>query len=768
MTSPDESSDDFKAMSGPSADDVDVRSAQEYDALGETIGSVDLDTGTAAARRRIEIPDRVGRYDVRGLLGQGGFGAVYEAWDSHLQRSVAVKVPRFGNGDAVTAEKREEFLREARRLAQLTHPSVVTVFDVGNENGVCFIVSDFLKGLDLNKWLADRDVSWQQTAGIMASLAGALAAAHAVGIIHRDVKMANIRMTERTEGLVPVLVDFGLAVCESEEQTQVSTRGVVSGTPTFMSPEQATGQGHRIDGRTDIYSLGVVMYRMLCGVLPFRAESVRELLDQVIHDEPRPPRQFVRGIPREMERICLKAMSKKIADRYTTALDMAEDLERLLKDHETVNEPDITRAATQQPAVRVTSPSPSPVVITSVTGATDSKRKSSAGLRILIAEDHDVTRFKLKADLEKWGHFVVEAEDGQQAWELFQEDEFAVVITDWMMPGMDGVQLVQLIRSAKRADYVYVIMLTAKAEKHDIVAGMGAGADDFLGKPFHRDELNVRLRAARRITELTRQLGDSNRRMKRSLEAAAKIQRSFLPSNLPQVDGFEFAWNYSPSDELGGDMLNIVPLDEGQLGIYVLEVSGHGIPASLLSTTLCRELASKGIANSLLVDRDEASGTVVVREPVSVMQNLAKLFVSSKEAGQFITMLYGILNVASRTFRYASAGNPPVVVKSDGQPSQLQYASGMPFGLIPDNDDYEQVEIPLFAGDRFVICSDGVTDAQNPDGALFGSGRLCATFDTIATGSVQSTVDAISSSLIDWRGDAEATDDVSILAVGVS
>lgn len=283
-----------------------------------------LDVGITAPPKQISAPPAAfGRYQVPGNLGAGGFGAVYLGHDTQLNRRVAIEVLRAGASPGQVED--EQALQEARRLAQLRHPGIVAVHDVGVQEGQLYIVSDYLDGFDLSQWLRENRPAWPETVMVAAAGADALSHAHARLIIHRDVKPANILLDD--DG-VPVLVDFGLAL--DETQAGGSAKGIVVGTPWYMSPEQAAGAAHRIDGRTDIYSLGVVLYEMLAGRVPFRAPHIPELLRQVRDDEPQPPRQLVGDIPPELERVCLKALAKRQQNRYSTAADFAADLRQVL------------------------------------------------------------------------------------------------------------------------------------------------------------------------------------------------------------------------------------------------------------------------------------------------------------------------------------------------------------------------------------------------------------------------------------------------------
>jgi WD40 repeat protein/tRNA A-37 threonylcarbamoyl transferase component Bud32 len=279
---------------------------------------------------------RMGRFDLIERIGVGGFGSVWKARDKELDRTVAIKIPRQG---AMTAEEQEKFFREARAAAQLRHPRIVSVHEVGRDGDSVYIVSDFVRGVTLGDWLTGQQLTSREAAELCAKIADALHHAHEQGVIHRDLKPANIMMDYDGE---PHLMDFGLARREAGEVT-MTTDGQVLGTPAYMSPEQAEGEAHRADRRSDVYSIGVILFQLLTGELPFRGNA-RMLIKQVVHDDPPSPRKLNANISKDLETITLKCLEKDPNRRFGTAQELSQELNRFLAGEPIQSRP-ITRAA---------------------------------------------------------------------------------------------------------------------------------------------------------------------------------------------------------------------------------------------------------------------------------------------------------------------------------------------------------------------------------------------------------------------------------------
>ena len=294
---------------------------------------------------------QLGRYQIRRSLGEGSCGIVFLAFDPQLRRETALKVPR--GAALLTPSLRERFLREARAAAVLNHPNIIAVHEAGEVGPVCYIAAEYCPGVTLSAWLkgCKSPVPARDAAGLMHTLAKAVQHAHERGVLHRDLKPSNIMLQalenceakldddQRLPWLCPKITDFSLAKFFQEDDVGQTHSGDIVGTPQYMAPEQAAGNGKAAGAAADVYALGAILYELLSGRPPFRGETSLATLQQVLHDEPLPLRRLNANVPRDLEVVCLKCLEKEPHRRYLSAAALAEDLGRFRADRPIVARP---------------------------------------------------------------------------------------------------------------------------------------------------------------------------------------------------------------------------------------------------------------------------------------------------------------------------------------------------------------------------------------------------------------------------------------------
>jgi sigma-B regulation protein RsbU (phosphoserine phosphatase) len=395
-------------------------------------------------------------------------------------------------------------------------------------------------------------------------------------------------------------------------------------------------------------------------------------------------------------------------------------------------------------------------------------------VRILVVDDDPAIRILLAAKLATWGHTIATAGNGAEAWQMLSAEAFDVLVSDWNMPVMDGLELCRRVRCAQRPSYIYIILCTAMSQKADFLIGMEAGADDFVVKPVDFAELHVRIRAAQRILDLQTKLEDQNASLRdlydklnnayqtisRDLEAASAMQLRLLPKKTDNNHLVNLDWLMIPSHFLAGDMLNYFMADANTLAFYHLDVAGHGIPAALLSVTLNRLLIP--IAGSPIVTSTNGYGSQSIVPPAEVVAELNRRFQSDGDV--YFTMVYGLLNTVSRRLTFCQAGHPGPVVLSKSGRTTLLGSGGFPVGMMPDME-YEEVSAQLEPGDRLILYSDGVPECQSVDGERYTEERLFATLTENCGEPLSGLIQGVRDDVSSWRGQGKFNDDISLLAL---
>ena len=392
---------------------------------------------------------------------------------------------------------------------------------------------------------------------------------------------------------------------------------------------------------------------------------------------------------------------------------------------------------------------------------------------VLVVDDTPANLQVLTGMLKDRGYKVRPVPNGKLALAAARKNPPDLILLDINMPEMNGYEVCEQLKADDALKGVPVIFISALNEPLDKVKAFALGGVDYLTKPFQMEELHARvethLKLRRLQTELeaaNARLAKANGRMSRDLRAAAKIQETFLPRDVPRVSGADFGWAFRPCDELAGDGLSVVPLGHGRVGLYVLDVSGHGVAAALLSVTLGRLLSPPSEPASILVRGSDSRGRFDVTPPGEVAARLNRLFPFDPATEQFATLVYGVLDAATGEFLYASAGHPgPVHLPAAGDPVVLG-GEGFPIGLA--EGAYEERSVRLGAGDRLFLYSDGVPEAMAPTGEPFGCARLLATVVRGRSEPLQAGVAALLAEITRWLGADSPRDDISVLAAEIT
>jgi sigma-B regulation protein RsbU (phosphoserine phosphatase) len=393
---------------------------------------------------------------------------------------------------------------------------------------------------------------------------------------------------------------------------------------------------------------------------------------------------------------------------------------------------------------------------------------------LLLVDDDDSIRSSLKQYLAGKGFAVTDVSDGTEALIRLAEGGHDLVLLDVLMDKLSGLEVLQRVRQTCEPTVLPIIMATALDEGHDVVEALRLGANDYVTKPFDfpvvlarvRTQLALKrsveriVRLEESLAEQNAQLHEANRRMKRDLETAARVQAALLPHDVPRLAAVDVAWQYRPCTELAGDLLNVVALPDHRVALYVLDVSSHGAAAALLAVMVNRVLA--------LYQRDGLGGdpaTALSR----IIAHLHQEFPRDPDTGQYFTLQYGILDSDSNAFRFVSAGHPgPAYLSRDLTARDLK-VPGVPIGWLDREEAshvvYTERVVPLNVGDRLFLYSDGITDAFDADQKPFGVDRFLDTINRTRDLPLKDSVTTILQTVEQWSSPGVPHDDISILAV---
>lgn len=392
---------------------------------------------------------------------------------------------------------------------------------------------------------------------------------------------------------------------------------------------------------------------------------------------------------------------------------------------------------------------------------------------VLVVDDSRAQRRIATAYLRRWGFEVREADCAETALEMCRESPPDLVLSDWMMPGLSGPEFCREFRSLSRESYGYFILLTSKSEKNDIANGLDAGADDFLTKPINAAELRARITAGDRILRMERELTEKNRVIESSMSElqklydsldsdlieAKKLQQSLVRERYHDFGYAEVSLMLRSSGHVGGDLVGVFPISETRVGLYGIDVSGHGISSALMTARLAGYLSSSAPDQNIAFERTEA-GAYVPRRPSATLQVLNQLILNELETEHYFTMLLADVSLDTGKVTIAQAGHPHPALQRAGGHVEMIGGGGLPVGLI-EGAEYEDFDISMAAGDRLMIHSDGIVECADRNGSLLGDEGVADLMQELRQTSGMAFLESVVWKLTDFAGSPDFDDDVS-------
>lgn len=392
---------------------------------------------------------------------------------------------------------------------------------------------------------------------------------------------------------------------------------------------------------------------------------------------------------------------------------------------------------------------------------------------ILVVDDSAAQRRVLAALLGRWGYRVVEAESGRAALEICSNRNIDLVISDWMMPGMSGLEFCRAYRALSRKGYGYFLLLTSKSEKNDVAQGLEIGADDFLTKPVNSGELRARLVAGERILGMQQEMQEKNELLSRTLselraihaaldrdlDEARRFQQSLVPERFRSYAGGKVSLLLRPCGHVGGDLVGAFRVSESRIGLYSIDVSGHGIASALLAARIAGYLSGSSPDQNIAMTIDDL-GLYSMRPPEEVAAMLNELMLDQMETDLYLTMVLADCDLATGSLSVVQCGHPnPMILRRNGE-IEFAGAGGLPVGLI-QGAEFTAFPVDLAPGDRFLAYSDGITECTGPQGDELGEDGLARLVSRHQAQKGSDFLESLVWTLDDFCGGLDYPDDVS-------